>query len=158
MNRFVAVAAALALVISGIAIGALGTYLVLERPQRQGAFPPRPQGPPPRPGLFTREMELRLNLSDDQKRQIDEVLRKGKEESDAIRQELRPRLDAHLEATRARIAAILTPEQRTKFEALVAEDQRRADRFFIEGPPGPPPGMGEPGRPGGPPPDGPPPR
>ena len=32
MNRFVAIAAALSLVVSGVVIGALGAYVVLARP------------------------------------------------------------------------------------------------------------------------------
>ena len=145
MSRFVAAAAAIALVVSGMAIGGFGTYLVLQHPRWQG--PLRPPPPPPRRPLpFTRDMDSRLDLSEDQRRKIDEILRAGHDEADVIRQELRPRLEAHLAATRARIAAVLTPEQRAKFETLVREDRRRADRFLIDGPPGPP----------GPPDDGPP--
>jgi len=149
MSRFVALAAAIALVVSGVMIGALGTFLVLGRPGwHEPLRPPRPPFPPP-PGPFTREMESRLDLSDDQSEKIRAILRESREQSEAIRRELRPRLESQLAATRTRIAALLTPEQRTKFEQLVKEDQRRAERFFIDGPPPPP---------GGPPPwDGPPP-
>ena len=131
MSRFVAIAAALALVISGIAIGALGTFLVLERPRGPQAGPPHPPIPLP----FTREIEVRLGLSEDQKARIHAILRESRDEADAIRRELRPRLEGHLEATRERIGAVLTPEQRAKFEELVREDRRRAERFLLEGPP-----------------------
>jgi hypothetical protein len=159
MSRFVAVAAAIALVMSGIVVGALGTYLVLQRPGHGPMMsPPHPLPPP---GPFTREMESRLGLSEDQLTRIRAILRESREQADAIRRELRPRLDAHLEATRKRIAEVLTPEQRTKFEALVSEDRTRADRFFLDGPPpppfgGPPPPFGAPPPP--PPGDAPPPR
>lgn len=146
MSRFVAIAAAIALVVSGIVIGVLGTFLVLQRPGFQAPFlPPRPQPhrPPPQPGPFTREMEFRLDLSEDQMKQIQVILRESRDASEDIRRELRPRLEAQLEQSRARIAALLTPEQRTKFEHMVKEDRRRIERSFIEGPPpprdGPPP-------------------
>lgn len=152
MSRFVAVAAAIALVVSGIVVGALGAYLVLERPDRREMMW-RPHPPPPHPpGPFTREMESRLGLSEDQMKQIHAILRESREQADAIRRELRPRLESHLDATRKRIAAALTPEQRSKFEAMVSEDRTRADRFFLDGPPhppfgGPPPPPPDDGRP-----------
>jgi len=74
-------------------------------------------------------------------------------EADEIRRELRPRLEQHLERTRARFEALLTPEQRAKFERLYRED-RRAERFFLENPPRPAPPA--PNRPGPPPDEGPP--
>ena len=157
MSRFVAVAAALALVVSGILVGALGTFLILEGPGRRDAMW-RPHPPPPPPGgPFTREMESRLGLSEDQMKQIHAILRESRDQAEAIRRELRPRLEAHLDATRKRIAETLTPEQRTKFEAMVSEDKSRADRFFLDGPPpGGPPSFGGPPPPfGGPPPPGP---
>jgi Spy/CpxP family protein refolding chaperone len=142
MSRFAAVAAALALLVSGVAIGALGTYLVLERPRGPEA------PPPPQPGSFTREMESRLVLSDDQKQQIEAVIRQSRREADEIRRDLRPRLEKHLETTRARFLALLTPEQRAKFEEIAREDPHRAERFFLENPPRPgPPRPDQPGPP-----------
>ena len=73
MSRFVAVAAAISLVISGIVVGALATYLILESPARHEGRPGMwrpPAPPPPHPPPFTREMESRLGLSDDQKKTI----------------------------------------------------------------------------------------
>ncbi len=148
MSRFVAAAAAIALVVCGMVIGGAATYLIVARtPVRPGAGPPPP--PPGRPQRggplpFTREMEERLNLTPEQQKKIDDILEKGHEDSEAIRRELRPRLEAHLEKTRASIAEVLTPEQRTEFEKLVQEDKRRADRFLIDGPPPGPPGFGPP--------------
>ena len=150
MSRFVAVAAALALVISGILVGALGTYLILERPgRREMPWPPGPPGPH-RPGGFSRELELRLEMTEPQMRQFHDIVRESREQAEAIRRELRPRLDAHLAATRKRVAQMLTPAQRAKLEEIMEEDRRRADRFFLDGPPPPPPGGPPPY--GGPPP------
>jgi hypothetical protein len=156
MSRFVAIAAAVALVVSGVVIGALGTFLALQRTTWQDARrPPGPMPPPPHRGPFTREMEMRLDLSDEQMEKIHDILKDSREASDALRRELRPRLEAQLEKTWERIGALLNPDQRAKFEKMIKEDRRRAERFFIDGPPPPPPG----GPPPPPPPpwDGPPP-
>jgi hypothetical protein len=136
VSRFVAIAAAISLVVCGAVIGGLGTYLVLERPGRHDGF--RPPPPPRPPAPFTREMESRLDLTEDQREKIHEILGKGRDEADSIRRELRPRLESELAATRTSIAAVLTPEQKAKFEEMVQQDRRRAERFFMEGPPGPP--------------------
>ena len=136
MSRFVAIAAAMSLVVCGAVIGGLGTYLVLNRPGRHDGF--RPPPPPRPPAPFTREMESRLDLSEDQREKIHEILRKSRDEADAIRRELRPRLESELAATRTSIAAVLTAEQKVTFDELVKQDRKRAERFFMEGPPGPP--------------------
>jgi hypothetical protein len=148
MSRFVAIAAALALLVSGIAIGALSAFLVLERPHRfeEARRPPQPPLQPP-PAPFTREMEARLNLSEDQRQKIQAILRESREESEAIRRDLRPRLEKNLKATQDRIGALLSPEQHATFDELVREDARRAQRFFLEGPPPPPGGRRGPGPP-----------
>ena len=142
MSRFVALAAALSLLVCGIVIGALGTFVVLQRPHPlDGMRPPPQHPPPPQPPPFTREMEERLDLSDDQRQQIQAILRDSREESEAIRRELRPRLEKNLKATQDRIGAVLTPEQHKTFDELVRQDARRAQRFFLDGPPpddGPP--------------------
>jgi hypothetical protein len=151
MSRFVAVAAALALVISGVIVGSLGTFLLLERPgRRETMWRREPQ--PPRPGPLSREIELRLGLSEAQMKEFHTIIGESREQAESIRRELRPRLEAHLDATRKKIAAELTVEQRAKFERIVGDDRIRMDRFLLDGPPPPPPG--------GPPPpfDGPPPR
>jgi ElaB/YqjD/DUF883 family membrane-anchored ribosome-binding protein len=155
MSRFVAVAAAIALVLSGVIVGALATFLILERPERRPMMGrPQPPPPSPRPGPFTRDMELRLGLSEDQLKQIHAILRESREQADDMRRELRPRLESHLDATRKRIAAVLNSDQRKKFEDMVSEDRTRADRFFLDGPPPPPPGGPLPPFGGPPPPDG----
>jgi Spy/CpxP family protein refolding chaperone len=151
MNRFGAFAAALALLVSGIAIGALGTYFVLERHRPPG---PAPAPPPPGPASMD-QLERRLGLSADQSKQIASILEEGRREGDAIRRELKPRLDRQIEATRARIDAVLTPEQRVEFEELRREQRHRVERFLLDGPPPSPGPRGDGGLPGpgGPPPD-----
>jgi hypothetical protein len=84
-------------------------------------------------------MEFQLHLSDAQRTQIQAILGESRQEADALRRELRPRLEKNLEATQDRIGALLSQEQHARFDELVRENGRRAQRFFLEGPPPPPP-------------------
>ncbi len=143
MTRFTSVAAALALVLSGMAVGSLATFLLMSRPRRDG--PPPPPPPPP----FSRALEDRLGLTEEQRRKVETILEEGRREGEAIRREVRPRLEQQIDAVRGRIEAVLDPEQREKFREMVREDRRRAERFLIEGarpPEEPPPAEGPPPR------------
>src|SRR4029078_13288845 len=98
-----------------------GVVSTRHRAPRREAHPAmrRPPGPPPpgpHPPPFTREMESRLGLSDDQRKKIHAILEDSREKADAIRRELRPKLESQLDATRKQIAEALTPEQRKTFE------------------------------------------
>ncbi len=167
MSRFTAFAAALALLVSGVAIGALGTLLVQGRPR-----PPHERfgGGPPRPGRMLEDLKQQLSLTTAQEQKIAAILDEGRREGEALRREMRPRLDQQVESVRKRIESELNDAQRTKFEEL----RRNSWRFLLEGPPpgmppgpvprgpregplhdGPPPGGPPPGE--GPAPEGPPP-
>jgi Spy/CpxP family protein refolding chaperone len=129
-------------------------------------FHDRPFGPwragPPPGGMERRARERfarEIGLSDSQQVKIDSLMDTQMRELRAVRGEMQPRLDSILAQTRRSIDAILTPEQRTKAEALM---RRGRGRGGPEGPPGDARGPGRPlGAPDGgppPPPDAPPPR
>jgi Spy/CpxP family protein refolding chaperone len=136
----------LALFLSGISIGGLAVHLYYGGADRVAL-------PPPPPGLEGRFDDLReaLDLTPEQAREIAAIRERGRREADALREELRPRIERHLEQMRERVLAVLTPEQRARFEALERERPRRRSplgRPFGEGhgrdpgrrPPEPPPG------------------
>lgn len=75
--------------------------------------------------IFER-MRRDLNLSDEQAGQVRAILEETREEYHALRSECRPRYDAARQKGRERIRALLTPEQRQKFDQRAAErDARR---------------------------------
>jgi len=150
MSRAWALVSILALFLAGVSIGALGMHLYQERSERgpQAPFP----GPP---RAFMRQLESRLELTPEQRRKIAAIRRESWRESESLRRELRPRIQEHMEATREKVLAVLTPEQRERLERLLRDDPRALHRFFLgegERRPGGHPG---PSRPGGPPPRGP---
>ena len=66
----------------------------------------------------------RINLSADQRQHIDVILDRHRKEADALWQSQKPALRGIVDSTRAEIRTLLTPEQRTQYDQLLAE--RRA--------------------------------
>lgn len=63
---------------------------------------------------FTRE----LDLSDDQRKAVAEILRAQREKLQSIRAELKPRFDEIRETAGGEIRALLKPDQVARFDAL----------------------------------------
>jgi len=116
-------------------------------PERSQGAPQGPGGPggPGRGGMMdperrTQMMKERLGLSDAQAAQVKAVLVDERSKGQALmadqtgdRESMRPKMEAIRKDSETRIAAILTPDQKAKWEELRAQQQRR-------GPGGPPPG------------------
>lgn len=72
---------------------------------------------------FTRE----LSLNADQRKQLESILDETKKKYQAIGEATRPQYDAVRQEGREKIRAILTPEQKVKFEELIRQiDRERA--------------------------------
>jgi periplasmic protein CpxP/Spy len=134
-----------------------GAALVVRSAAAQDAPPPpmpeRPQGAPQGPGgpgrggmmdpeRRTQMMKERLGLSDAQAAQVKAIYEDERTKSQALmadqtgdRAAMRPKMEAIRKGSEDRIGAILTPDQKTKWDALRAEMQQRG-----RGPGGPPPG------------------
>ncbi len=69
-----------------------------------------------------------LDLSDDQATQIRAILDQTRNEYRALRAEVRPRYDSIRQTARARIRALLTPEQQQRFDAKAAERDAQRDK------------------------------
>jgi Spy/CpxP family protein refolding chaperone len=126
-----AILVAAALFASGFAIGALGVHLFYAQRIASVAGPPMPVGP-----MFERLLFRQLDLSDQQRVEVREILERSRVEADALRREMGPRLQTMNRQTAEAISEILTPEQREKMEELMARRQRRQRGFRPgEGPP-----------------------
>ncbi|HEY0380315.1 MAG TPA: hypothetical protein VGC87_25610 [Pyrinomonadaceae bacterium] len=74
------------------------------------------------------EMKRDLGLTDQQATGIRAVLDETRNEYKALREKCRPQYDAARAAARARIRALLNPEQQQKFDARTAERDARRGR------------------------------
>lgn len=81
-------------------------------------------------------LDRKLELTPEQSGRVEAILQDKRRKLEAMREEAKPRFDALREEGRAEIRALLTPEQREKFDALEERWKKRRP-----GPPGaPPPG------------------
>jgi Spy/CpxP family protein refolding chaperone len=73
------------------------------------------------------KMRTELSLTDQQTTSVRSILDETRNEYRALRTELRPRFEEPRLKARARIRALLTPEQQQKFDALVAQQDAQHD-------------------------------
>ena len=73
------------------------------------------------------KMRSELSLTDQQTTAVRTILDETRNEYRTLRTELRPRFDEPRQKARARIRALLTPEQQQKFDALVAQQDAKHD-------------------------------
>lgn len=67
------------------------------------------------------KMRQELNLTDEQTTQVRAILDETRSEYRSLREELRPRFEEPRLKARAKIRALLNPDQQKKFDALVAQ-------------------------------------
>lgn len=139
MSRPLAIAFLVLLFIAGIAAGVFIDRIFLLEPRGpRGPGPHGPQGGPP-PAMFLRVLTDELSLSDEQAARIASILEDAQRDAHATLEGARPALDAVRTKTSEQIQAVLTPEQRARFQHL---EQTRPPMPLGPPPPfgGPPPG------------------
>jgi Spy/CpxP family protein refolding chaperone len=123
-TRATAVAVIVVAFIAGILAGVAGDHLYLIRSGRLS----------PRHGRFsadrmTDRLTHQLNLSAQQKTQVQQIIERHHAKIDATMANVRPQVRQELDATNAEIEKVLTPEQKTKFADLrMRIEARRRDR------------------------------
>ena len=106
----------------GAAVTALGTHACpfYRRPWERGKhFQER----------MLERFDAKLHLTPDQKERLALILEQKRGKIDALRSEVRPKFEEIRKTTRVEIRQILTPEQKTKFDAMSAEWEARAEKF-----------------------------
>lgn len=117
-----------AVFVLGAALGGVFGYFFGHR--STFAAPPAPLSEPERRAHRLDQLTRDLSLTDAQRQQMDAILLQGHNESKAIRdqntQQLTTQMDQERQKNRERIRAILTPEQKPKFEEFLRKvDEER---------------------------------
>ena len=123
--------------------------------QDNSAPPPPPpgqgRGGPGGPGMQERQLEMmtrQLNLTPDQVTQIKAIQADGRKQMMALRDDSatagpdrRAKMMSLRDAEQAKVKAVLTDEQKTKYDAMMERMRERRDRGpgGADGPPPPPP-------------------
>ena len=110
----------------GAALGVLGTLWA----SRSGWALAAPPGPSMRSKEGAAQwLTHELNLSAEQQQQLGPILDETAANYEAIRERVRPEYDQVRQQSREKIRAILTPEQKARFEELVRQmDEERGRR------------------------------
>jgi len=78
------------------------------------------QSPPAMSGHITARLAALLDLTDDQSRQVREIILRRHDALIDVRREIQPRLEAELAVLEEQIAAVLNEQQRVKWHAHAA--------------------------------------
>jgi hypothetical protein len=111
--------------------GLLVNYVDHSRPRlvRPQTTPPPQQDNVPRPEVlktnFVQRLDDALNLTPEQKGEIEQIIAEGQQRNRDLWQQIAPQVRGVAQDTRQRIRAVLTDEQKKQFEELL----RRTRRF-----------------------------
>ena len=92
------------------------------------------EGRPGPGGFFMKHFAAELDLSSRQQAQLDSILSGNRQQFEALRRSLHPRFSALRDSLDQQILAILTPEQRERFDAVKKQRMSRR-REWREGRP-----------------------
>jgi Spy/CpxP family protein refolding chaperone len=109
--------------VSGAAVGALGHRLYSPPSARSGA--PR-LSPEEWRHQYLNEMQTRVNLSAEQMQKVNAIMDETKTRFDAAHDKHHQEVSQIRDEQRARMRALMTPEQLPKWEQLVAERDARS--------------------------------
>jgi Spy/CpxP family protein refolding chaperone len=128
VRRAAAYASVFALFLLGVLVGGLGMHVFYAHQFRHAGV---------MSALGTRwiaaDLDRHLDLTTEQRRQVDTILSEARSESRRLRQACMPPIAALMQRTHQRITALLTPEQRAKFERYHQERHERINRLIAGG-------------------------
>lgn len=132
MNTWKVIFATVVIFGAGVVTGAFVVKYSVQtpaRPQHPGVN--RPVQPISAGGLrieFLRRVERDLNLTADQREQVDKVLAASQERSRKIMEPVTPKIREELQQTREQFRAILNPDQKIRFDELLKQQQQQHQR------------------------------
>ena len=95
---------------AGVAVGVFATHIVHVRGEHMPpVFPTK---------MMVNRLDRRLDLTDQQRAQVEQIIRRHHTAITTMWRGLHPRVNSEIEQANAEITRILTPEQRKKFERI----------------------------------------
>lgn len=95
---------------AGVMVGVFASHMMILRGGHGASLFPTT--------AMVNRLDRRLDLTDAQRAQVEQIIRRHHARIDGMWDDLRPRMHAEIDKANAEISAILTPEQRAKFERL----------------------------------------
>jgi Spy/CpxP family protein refolding chaperone len=121
MNSSRAIFGVVLVFVLGILCGILATKLMY-RYHTESIFSGRAGS---REEVIVNRMDRKLDLDDRQEEQIRTIIHETHEAIKTLHNQLRPQTQAIIEMAQAKIRVILTPEQREKYEQMIAERKEK---------------------------------
>ena len=126
----------------GILVGALGMHLYhAEKDDWRAGDGPGPDLRRPAGQVFAQRFGRLLELTDEQRQEIEEIRHESRLRSEEMRREMEPVVRQQMEEVRNRIMEVLTPEQQERLDQLGRRERHLVERFLLGE-------RGRPGRPG----------
>jgi hypothetical protein len=114
----------LVLFLSGIVIGAMGTWIIVENK----AVDSLTRGRPDIPGIIIKKLTRELDLDETQKERITKIVCRAYQELLELRKRHAPEKKEILERSRSMIKAELSPEQQKKLDAFHERKEKHRAR------------------------------
>lgn len=116
-TTFIAIVVVVLTFVAGMTAGFFASHMIiLHGGPGAGYFPTT---------ALVNRLDRHLDLTDAQRAQVEQILRRRHQRIDQLWSETRPRVNAEISRTNAEISAVLTPEQKAKFEKLKMRFHRR---------------------------------
>lgn len=132
MNTWKVIFATVVIFGAGVVTGAFVVkYSVAQNPPRPRAQYNRPIQTISAGGIrieFLRRVERDLNLTPEQREQVDKILAASQERSKKIMEPVTPKIRGELQQTREQFRGILNPEQKIRFDELLKQQQQQRQR------------------------------
>jgi len=103
--------------LAGFAGGVVATRMVVRQMAYAAAHPVGSSA-----GKVEANLDRRLRLTDDQRKQIHEILKTSREKLRDVREEFQPQFNSVVLDARTNISALLKPEQQRRFDQFLADN------------------------------------
>lgn len=113
---------------AGVVTGALVVKYSVQTPSRPQHSAPNRGQPISAGGIrieFLRRVERDLNLTQDQREEVDKILAASQERSKKIMEPVTPKIREELQQTREQFRGVLNPDQKIRFDELLKQQQHQ---------------------------------